>query len=279
MVGVTSEQSVIPTCYRHPDRETRLACSNCDRPVCVDCVRSASVGQRCLECSKPSERTRVMGMDDVRRRADRLPPVTMTVLALSVGLFIVGAVVPGLTGILRAYLGQINEAITAGQLWRPVTAAFLHGDFMHIAFNMYALYLFGPPLERDVGSPAFAAMYVASAIAGGAAYYLLVPFGFAVGASGAIFGLFGAFLVASYRGRHTQVGRASLRQLLILLGINLVIGFVPGLGIAWQAHLGGLLAGALIATAWTMPGVRGNPALRTAVAVAVGALALLLLLL
>lgn len=278
MVGVTSEQSVIPTCYRHPDRETRLSCSNCDRPVCVDCVRSASVGQRCLECSKPSERTRVMGMDDVRRRADRLPPVTMTLLVISIGLFVVG-LVPGVTGTLRLYLGQINEAIAVGQIWRPVTAAFLHGGFMHIAFNMYALYLFGPPLERDVGSPAFAAMYFASAIAGGAAYYLLVPFGFAVGASGAIFGLFGAFLVASYRGRHTTVGRASLRQLLILLGINLVLGFVPGLAIAWQAHLGGLLAGGLIATAWTTPPLRNRPALRTAVAVAVGAFSLLLLLL
>ena len=278
MDGVTSEQSVIPTCYRHPDRETRLACSNCDRPVCTDCVRAAAVGQRCLECSKPSERTRVMGMDDVRQRADRMPPVTMTVLAISAGLFVLGAVVPGLAGTLRDHFAQINDAITAGQIWRPVTAAFLHGDFMHIAFNMYALYLFGPPLEREVGSPAFAAMYLAGALAGGAAYYLMVPFGYAVGASGAIFGLFGAFLIASYRGRHTTVGRASLRQLLILLGINLVIGFVPGLGIAWQAHLGGLVAGALIATAWTTPAMRDRPGLRTAVAVVVGALALLLLL-
>ena len=275
---MTSDQSVIPTCYRHPDRETRLACSNCGRPVCVDCVRSASVGQKCLECAAPSERTRVIGMDEVRRRADRLPPVTMAVLALSIGLFAVGFLVPGMNGVIRLYLAQINEFVADGQVWRLATAAFLHGGLMHMAFNMYALYLFGPQLEREVGSVPFAALYIASALAGGAAFYLAEPRGLAVGASGAIFGLFGAWLAASYRGRHTAVGSASLRQLLVLLGINLAIGFLPGANIAWQAHLGGLVAGVLIAAAWTLPALRDRRPLRTAAAVAVGLLALLIVL-
>ena len=278
MVGVTSEQSVIPTCYRHPDRETRLACSNCDRPVCVDCVRSAAVGQRCLECAAPSERTRVIGMDEVRAKADRLPPVTMTVLVISVGLFVVQRFIPGLNNTVGLYLAQINEFVAQGEVWRLLTAAFLHGGLMHMAFNMYALYLFGPRLEREVGSVPFAALYVAAALAGGAAFYLSEPRGLAVGASGAIFGLFGAWLAASYRGRHTAVGSASLRQLLVLLGINLAIGFLPGARIAWQAHLGGLVAGMVIAAVWASPLVRERPALRTAVAAAVGVLALLVVL-
>ena len=275
---MTSDQSVIPTCYRHPDRETRLACSNCGRPVCVDCVRPASVGQRCLECSKPSERTRVMGMDDVRAKADRLPPVTMAVLIISVGAFLAGMVIPGLEGNLRLLLGQINPFVEQGEVWRLVSAAFLHSGFMHVAFNMYALYVFGPPLEREVGSGPFAAMYLATAIAGGAAYFLLEPGGYAVGASGAIFGLFGAWLVASYRGRRSAMGQANLRQLLMLLGLNLAIGFIPGSNIAWQAHLGGLVAGMLIAWLWALPALRDRAAVRTVAAAAVGIAALLVVL-
>lgn len=216
-----------------------------------------------------------MDMDDVRRRADRPPPFTLAVLVLSVGLFAVAFVIPGLNGTLRLYLGQINPFVADGQLWRLITAAFLHGGIMHVAFNMYALYMFGPPLEREVGSVPFATLYLSSTLAGGAAYYLLEPQGFALGASGAIFGLFGAWLMASYRGRHTISGQASLRQLLMLLGINLVIGFVPGLHIAWQAHLGGLVAGMVIAAAWSLPAMRDRPALRTLAAAAVGVLALL----
>ena len=272
---MTSDQSVIPTCYRHPDRETRLACSNCDRPVCVDCVRPASVGQRCLECSKPSERTRVMDMDDVRAKADRVPPVTMGVLAISVGAFLASMVVPGLEGTLQLFLAQINPFVAEGQVWRLLSAAFLHSGFMHVAFNMYALYVFGPPLEREIGSGPFAAMYVATAVAGGAMYFLLSPGGVAVGASGAIFGLFGAWLVASYRGRRTAHGQANLRQLLMLLGINLAIGFVPGSRIAWQAHVGGLIAGMVIAWLWTLPAVRDRASVRTLAAAAVGVVALL----
>lgn len=277
-MGGVSSQSVLPTCYRHSDRETRLACSNCERPVCVDCVRPAPVGQRCLECIAPDKRQRVMDMGDVRRRTDRLPPVTMMLLATSVLVWVAETFVPGLGGTIRLYLAQINDFVTQGQAWRLVSAAFLHGGLTHLGFNMYALYLFGPSLEREVGSLPFAAMYVASALAGGAAYYVSDPHGVAVGASGAIFGLFGAWLVASYRGRHTSMGRANLRHMLVLLGLNLVIGFLPGTNIAWQAHLGGLVGGAVIAFVWSLPALRNRQAPRTAVAVAIGVLALLLVL-
>ena len=266
--------TLLPTCYRHPDRETRLACSNCGRPVCVDCVRTADVGQRCLECAAPAPGAQALDMDDMRRQAPRPPVVTYTVLAISVAIFVLEFVVPSMGMTIRFNLAQINELVAAGQWWRLLTAAFLHGGVTHIAFNMYALYLFGPQLEREVGSLPFAAMYVAAALTGGAAFYFAQPEGVAVGASGAIFGLFGAWLAASYRGRHTAHGRASLRQLLVLLGINAALGFVPGANIAWEAHAGGLVAGLVIAAVWMLPALRRQAALRALVAAVVAAAAL-----
>jgi membrane associated rhomboid family serine protease len=266
---------MLPSCYRHPDRETRLACSNCGRPVCVECVRTADVGQRCLECAAPAPGAQALDMDDVRRQGSRPPVVTYAVLAVSVAIFLVELLVPSMGFTIRVNLAQINEAVTAGEWWRLLTAAFLHGGMTHIAFNMYALYLFGPQLEREVGSVPFAAMYVAAALSGGAAFYFAQPQGIAVGASGAIFGLFGAWLAASYRGRHTTTGRASLRQLLVLLGINAALGFVPGANIAWEAHAGGLVAGLVIAGIWMLPPLRRQAALRTLVAAVVAAAALL----
>ena len=267
--------TLLPTCYRHPDRETRLACSNCGRPVCVDCVRTADVGQRCLECAAPAPGAQALDMEDVRRQTPKPPLVTYAVIAISAAIFAVELLLPDLGGNVRFTMAQINELVAVGEWWRLVTAAFLHGGVTHIAFNMYALYLFGPQLEREVGSVPFAAMYFAAALSGGAAFYFAQPDGVAVGASGAIFGLFGAWLAASYRGRHTAHGRASLRQLLVLLGINAALGFVPGANIAWQAHAGGLVAGLVIAGVWMLPPLRRHASLRTLVAAVVAALALL----
>lgn len=267
-------QPVLPTCYRHPDRETRLACSNCDRPICVDCMHTARVGQRCPECAAPDEHNRVLDRDDLRREESRPAVVTWTVLGAAVAVFALQLFVPAI-GLALTQLGvQANELVRQGQWWRLLTAAFFHDGITHIAFNMWALSIFGPQLERQAGSVPFAALYVASALAGGAAFYLTQPFGIAVGASGAIFGLFGAWLAASYRTRHTLAGAASLRQLLVLLGINLALPLLPGSNIAWQAHLGGLAAGFMIAFAWTVPVVRRRAALRATVAAGVGAVAL-----
>ena len=267
----------LPTCYRHPDRETRLSCSNCERPVCIDCVRSASVGQKCPECSTPVPGARTLDMDDVRRGQTRTAIVSYTILAVCVAIFVIGFLAPPLGSLLLFYGVQANELITDGQWWRLLTAAFFHdqSNIIHIAFNMWALYVFGPQLEREVGSAAFLALYVAAALGGGAAFYLLgPPSGVAVGASGAIFGLFGAWLAASYRRRRTAAGAASLRQLLVLLGINMALAFAPGFNIAWQAHAGGLVAGFLIAFAWSAPQLHNSAARRTAVAAAVAAAAL-----
>jgi membrane associated rhomboid family serine protease len=170
-------------------------------------------------------------------------------------------------------LAQSNEGVAAGQWWRIYTAALLHGSLTHILFNMWALWVVGPQVERGVGTLPFISVYLASAGVGGAvAYYFGGPTDFAVGASGAIFGLFGVWLSWAVHRRNTAYGRAVLNQLLFLLLINAAIPFLfPG--ISWQAHLGGLIAGWAIAEVWALiQGPRARMA-RAAVGFAVAALA------
>lgn len=277
-------ETTLPTCYRHHDRETRLSCSRCGRPVCVECVRSAPVGQLCPECSRPEPGARVitarqmgMGGGGLRESA----PVTFWLIVACVAVFVGNS----LFGVFGAFGAQYNDAVAAGQWWRIVTAAFLHGGLLHIMFNMYALYLFGPGIERQVGSPAFLALYLGAAMLGGAAYYLPYALGSggvgpAVGASGAVFGLFGAALVGAFRARSTAAGAAGFRQLLTLLAINLALPLlVPN--IAWQAHVGGLVAGVVVAGLWALVGRRrsGAAVARTLAGTAVAAVALGLVLL
>ncbi|MGH7645388.1 MAG: rhomboid family intramembrane serine protease, partial [Gemmatimonadales bacterium] len=265
-----STETSLPTCYRHPDRETRLSCSSCERPTCVDCVRSAAVGQKCVDCAAPQGRATVIRGRDLSPTSGA--PVTKAVLVLCAVVFVLGFVDDGLLASVGA---QFNEAVRSGQWYRLISAAFLHDGAMHRLFNRWALYAFGPQLERSAGSAAFAGLYFASALAGGAAFFLLGPTrGIAVGASGAIFGLFGAWLAEAVRSRNTLRGRAQLNQLLFLLGINAALGLVVP-GIAWQAHLGGLIAGFVIVLTWRAVGERRDrQPLRALVAVAVGALAL-----
>lgn len=270
-------ETALPTCYRHPDRETRISCSSCERPICVECMRSASVGQKCPECAAPVGRGKVITAGQLRSMQRRSAPFSYAVIAVAVGLFAAEFVVPGLRQFTREYGAQINGFVAQGEWWRLLTATLLHGSIMHVGFNMWALSIFGPPMEREVGTVPFAALYAAGALAGGALFFLLGPESgpgsAAVGASGAIFGLFGAWLAASWRNRRTLQGQANLRTLLTLLGINLAISLLPG--IAWQAHLGGLVAGFLILLAWMpLADHRRAALLRTLIAAAVGLAAL-----
>ena len=131
----------------------------------------------------------------------------------------------------------------ANEPWRMITYAFVHspGSLLHIGLNMLSLFLFGPLLERGVGKGRFIALYLVSALGGAVAVLLLVPGTSVLGASGAIFGLLGAFFVIQ-----RKLGGNTV-QLMVVIGINLVIGFLPGTNISWQAHVGGLLAGAAVA--------------------------------
>jgi membrane associated rhomboid family serine protease len=272
-------------CYRHPDRPTRLACSSCGRPTCVDCTVPAAVGQKCPECAAPVGRSRVITASEVRSRTSGLggAPVTRAILVVTAAIGVLAFAAPAVWSPLARALIDDVALVADGQVWRTVTAALLHdpGSPFHIIFNMYALYAFGPSLERRVGSVPFLVFYLAAAAAGGAAFQAGTERGSALGASGAIFGLFGAYLTLAFLSRHTAAGRASLNQLLPLLLINLALPlFVPG--IAWQAHLGGLVAGAGIAAAWRrtegrapQPG-RGGTAVRAGVAAGVLVLCLAL---
>jgi membrane associated rhomboid family serine protease len=238
-----------PTCFRHPGRQTYVSCVRCGRPACPDCLRPAAVGHQCVECIKE-------GNQGVRQATGRFggtvsatPRVTWTIMGLNIVLYLVllahtslandwamlgGAVAPN---------GQL-VGVAAGQWYRMITSAFLPGTgylgILDIAFNLWALYIVGPAMERLLGPVRFVAIYLASALGGALSYYLLaapnVP---ALGASGAIFGLFGALLII---GRH--IG-APIGGIAVVIGINLVFTFLPGSGIAWQAHVGGLITGAV----------------------------------
>jgi membrane associated rhomboid family serine protease len=145
---------------------------------------------------------------------------------------------------------QWNLAVAAGEWWRIFTPVLLHASITHILFNMWALWVLGPQIERGVGTAPFVSLYIAAAGVGGAFAYLLGdPNDVAVGASGAIFGLFGVWLNWAYQKRNTNYGQALLRQIGFLLLINAAIPFIVP-GIAWEAHLGGLIAGFVIGEIW-----------------------------
>ena len=241
-----------PVCPRHPDREAYVRCQRCGRPTCPECQRPAAVGIQCVDCVAQGART-VRSARTVFGGAvtDGRPQATLTIIGICVVVFLGQSVVPGLTDKVK-----FVPALGPSEPWRFLTSAFAHGGFAHIAFNMYALWVMGTYLEPMLGRARFVAVYLLSAL-GGSVMYLLFSsppsvadlavgdYGMwrngAVGASGAVFGLFGAFLVLQRR-----LGR-SAAGMYVLIGINAVIGFIPGFNIAWQAHLGGLLTGAAAA--------------------------------
>ena len=236
----------MPTCYRHPDRETGVACSNCGRPICPDCMTSTPVGMRCPECAR--QRTRVRTGTAAFGRAGAMR-VTWALIAINVAAFLVeiGSGSGGLTGsgTVIDKFSIFGPKIADGEWSRLLTGAFLHAGLIHIGFNMYALYILGTLLEPALGGLRFLALYFASLFAGSLGVVVLSPNTHAVGASGAIFGLFtAAFVIA--RGRRLE---AIAAQLGILLVINLALTFgIPHIAIG--AHLfgaaGGMICGLLV---------------------------------
>jgi membrane associated rhomboid family serine protease len=229
------------TCYRHPDRETGVACSNCGRPICPDCMTPTPVGMRCPECA--SEKTKVRTGTSAFSRAGGTT-ATFVLIAINVAAFLAeigsgsGGLEPG--GSVIDNFAVFGPKIADGEWYRLLTGAFLHGGLFHIAFNMYALYILGQLLEPAFGSIRFVALYFASLFAGSLGIIVLEPNTLAVGASGAVFGLFAAAFVIA-RGRRLDAIAAQLGGLLL---INLLITFaVPGIAIG--AHLFGAAAGAL----------------------------------
>ncbi|MGK3647033.1 rhomboid family intramembrane serine protease [Pseudarthrobacter enclensis] len=253
----------VPVCPRHPDRPSYVRCQRCGRPACPDCQRAAAVGFQCVDCVNETRRTtpEVQSVYGGAVATGR-PMVTFGIIAVCAVLYVLQWLIPDDAVYRTLGFATIYAEPRYGEFepWRMLTAAFLHsqGFILHIALNMYMLWIFGQALEPLLGRIRFLAVYLLSALGGSVGYLLLTPlyvpgqplYG-VVGASGAIFGLFGAMLlVQRQRGGDT-------RQLWILIAINGAIGFlVPQ--IAWQAHLGGLVTGALCAAviAYTPRGPR-----------------------
>ena len=230
------------TCYRHPSRETGVSCSSCGRPICTECMTTTPVGMRCPECS--AQKTKVRTMRDVHGD----PRVTYALIAINVIAFFASSAAGDLNeryGVLGSGFipGLGDSGVADGELWRLVTGGFLHGGIIHIGFNMYLLYMLGNMLEPSLGSVRFAAVYLASLLAGSFGAVLLSPDRITVGASGAVFGLM-AFAFLEMRRRGIDPMQSGIGGLLVL---NLIITFLPGFNISIGGHIGGLLGGAIAA--------------------------------
>ncbi|MFC6286998.1 rhomboid family intramembrane serine protease [Nocardioides sp. GCM10027113] len=282
----------MPTCYRHPGRETYISCQRCERPICPDCMRDAAVGFQCPGCVAEGAKTTRSGRTaygGIRPGNPGLTSLVLIVVNAAVWLVLSGtgryrselysrlALLPEgrcvPTGSPEQYFPGIpNEQIcdlqgqqwvsgvADGAWWQLLTSAFTHVELWHIGFNMLALWILAPQLEQAVGRARFLALYFLSALSGSTlVYWLAAPQGSTLGASGAVFGLLGALLVLAHK------VRGDVRGLLLWLGLNAVITvMVPN--ISWQGHLGGFLGGLAICavlvhsprrhrTAWQVAGL------------------------
>ncbi|WP_431219593.1 rhomboid family intramembrane serine protease [Leifsonia xyli] len=237
-------------CYRHPDRESYVLCQRCGRTICGECQTPGAVGVVCPECMAQQKAThpRTKPAWVTRLTGSGAPVVTYSIIALCVVVFILQNLGP-LLGVpitpSLVYAGAFSyPSGTFGvgfEPWRMLTSVFAHANIIHIALNMYTLWVFGMALEPLLGRVRYLALFVISGFAGSLGVLLLSsPVQPVLGASGAIFGMFGAFFIIQRR----LGGNAT--QMLVLLAINLGIGFLPGFNIAWQAHVGGLVGGLLV---------------------------------
>lgn len=237
-------------CYRHPDREAAIRCQRCNRTICPACMHEAAVGFQCPECVRAGQVRQPKTIAGAALTS-RLGRISLALIAINVVVFIAQLATGGTDSALfrrGAMLGltafdpssgELLRGVADGAYWRLVTSAFLHSGILHIAFNMYALYLFGPFVERILGTTRFILAYLTMAVISSVfVYWLSDPLAVTIGASGAIFGLFGMALILLIRARQ------DVRMLLMLLAINAVISLQGN--ISWQGHLGGFAAGVIL---------------------------------
>ena len=290
----------VPTCYRHPDRESHIRCQRCDRPICPDCMREAAVGFQCPECvaeghkTTRSARTTFGGLRPTNAATTSLVLIGINVVVW-LGIVLGGGVGSRLFNLLvlrpdgacdlqNGYLDvQASEAactaagatwlpgVADGAWWQLLTTAFVHVQPLHLAFNMFALYILGPQLELYFGRARFLALYLISALTGSATvYWFASQYSPTLGASGAIYGLLGALLVISLK------VRINLQGLLVLIGINLLLTFTIS-NISWPGHLGGLAGGAAAAAVLVYAPRKRRTAIQVAGLAALTALTLALI--
>jgi membrane associated rhomboid family serine protease len=231
-------------CYRHPDRETRVTCSECGRPICPDCMVFAPVGIRCPDHSGQPQGAAKMTRG-VRRASyeGTGAVVTKALVAINVGIYLLEL---GMGGNVNGTRNEVyNNGVLAaalvdqGDWWRLITAAFLHYGPLHLLLNMLALWWFGSAVEQVLGRGRYLLLYIVSGLAGSAGALIVEPNALTVGASGAIFGILGAAFVLERQGTYVLGGGA-----LSIIVLNIVFSFaIPGISIG--GHLGGLAGGVI----------------------------------
>ena len=258
---MSTAETRLPTCYRHPDRETGLSCSECGRPICTECMTPAAVGIRCPDHAGKARR--VAPPRIVRRTSSHMldTPVTKILIAVNVGIYLITAVQgnglnnPG--GWLYIKWIEFGPLIAQGDWWRLITPIFLHGYLLHLGFNMLALWWIGRPVENYLGTTRYVTLYFVSGLAGSAGALVQAPLSPAVGASGAIFGVLGAMLILEWQHTGRFGGQAAT-----LIAINLALNFAyngAGGNISVGAHIGGLIGGILVTLSFANWG-RGHAA-------------------
>ncbi|MFD7260065.1 rhomboid family intramembrane serine protease [Streptomyces sp. NPDC059874] len=257
----------LPRCYRHPDRDTGISCTRCERPICPECMISASVGFQCPECVRDGSGTGHRPTANAPRNlaggvvAGDPQLVTKILIAINVAVFFVGLIAPAvavqleLLGLYRLPGGP-PEGIATGEYHRLLTSVFLHVEWWHLVGNMIGLWFIGGPLEAALGRARYLAVYLLSGLGGSALVYLLTPPNTpTLGASGAIFGLLGATVVLVRRLRY------EMRPVIVMVVLMLVLTFVPlggALSVSWQAHVGGLITGGLLGLGMLRPSTGRN---------------------
>jgi membrane associated rhomboid family serine protease len=241
---VATEQAKM-YCYRHPNRETGVSCSECGRGICPDCMVFAPVGIRC-----PDHAGRAQGPSRVTQGVRRVSYegqgalVTKILIGINVLVFLINlAQGSSLTQVSGSLFEKgalfVPGGLDQGEWWRLITAAFLHANLIHLGLNMLVLWFIGAPVEQAIGRGRFLAVYIVSGLAGSAGAIIFSPNAVTVGASGAIFGILGAALVLEFQRSYVLGGQA-----LGLIVANLVLTFaIPNISIG--GHIGGLIGGAL----------------------------------
>ena len=237
----------IEVCYRHPDVQTRVHCTRCDRPICPDCMIPAPVGHQCPECVEQARRDFRSGPGRALRGGVSATNALLVAIAIP---FVIEVILGGPQALFNPSaeilfdMGAMQPiAVADGQFWRLFTAMFLHAGLLHVALNAYFFWLFGRMVEASFGRTWMVLIYVVAGFLASVASYAFGPVTtLAVGASGAISGVFGAFIAYNYRRREHAMNAANLRLALTVIVLNALIA-IGYSSIDWRAHVGGLVAG------------------------------------
>lgn len=280
--GQRHEGGAADHCYRHPDRQSFVLCQRCGRTICGDCQTPAPVGVLCPECVATARRaqagTRPGVFERIRRSAAQgKPVVTYSIIGLTAVCYVLQLLTGGFVTLQLLFNSFALDLSGNFQPWRALTTTLAHGSLWHLGFNMLTLWIFGRVLEPLYGRTRFLLVWIAAALGGSLAATIATPMVSVIGASGAVFGLFGAYFVVM------RQARMNTTSLIVLVGINIVLGFIVP-NVAWEAHVGGLLvgllAGFLVSRDVRAPrrvGADGRSRMRVTGAVLVGALAVVLL--